>query len=186
MPLSFRLINVSVGDVGAPLSLFSAVLPLITCPSTGPSSLPYSQLCWHFQGKEKPAWSSSQLPVQSCKETEQHMLPEASAAEGKRKIQHTQPLQQAQCWTELGRFVSVHSAHPWCPQAPALTPVWHWGSSASRKALKELPHNSNLCPRALERQHSSVNSISPNTMTAFCRFTEERADFIHKHQTQAH
>lgn len=184
MPLSFRLINVSIGNVGTPLSPSSAVL-ISTChrlelPAPQPALLA-------LPGKKIHPGAPHSSHFTHARRTEQHKLPGASSAEGKRKSQHTQPLQQAQCWTELGRFLSARSAHnPWCPQVPALTPRWHWDSSVSSKALKELPRQFQSMPQSFGKTTVLQQTATFPLTQCSVDLLRKRADFIHKHQSHEH
>lgn len=167
------------------------MLVSITCHSKG--SLPYSRLCWHSQGKASLGLLTAPTSVMQG-DTEQHRLPGASAAGGEEKPAHT-ALAASSVLDRAGK-VSVStfcSPTPAVPKlqcvttVPALTPVWHWGSSVSSKA-QGVTSTILIYTPEFRKDSSSANgnNVSPNTLRAFCRFIEKGVDFIHKHQTHEH
>lgn len=146
MHLSFRLINVSIGNMGTPLSPFSAVLVSITCHSTGSSSLPHSQVCWHSQGKASLGLLTTPTSVMQGAHGAARAPPRQELLKERGKTSthiSCSKLSAGQSWKGFFQHVLVTS--PWCPQAAvchhsaSADPNTDWASSVSSKALKELP-----------------------------------------------
>lgn len=130
MHLSFRLINVSIGNMGTPLSPFSAVLVSITCHSTGSSSVPHSRVCWHSQGKASLGLLTTPTSVKQGAHGAAHAPPRHELLRKEEKPAHTPPAASS----VLDRAGKVSSSTFWSPApgvpkllcattAPALTPT---------------------------------------------------------------
>lgn len=144
--------------MGTPLSPFSAVLVSITCHSTGSSSLPHSQVCWHSQGKASLGLLTTPTSVMQGAHGAARAPPRQELLKERGKTSthiSCSKLSAGQSWEGFFQHVLVTS--PWCPQAAvchhsaSADPNTDWASSVSSKALSYL-NGSNLCPRVLERQ----------------------------------